>query len=149
MYKKILCAIDLKRKSDKAFEHAVKLAHQFHSEIILLNINDDFQSKDEMIMSRVSVDEINGRYKEIALKAKSDLDKLKENLETDTILISTLLRKGKAGPTIVDVSSEILADLIVVGANGKDSISDYFLGSTASYVIKSANCPVLVIPTVK
>tara|TARA_B100000700_G_C14907432_1_gene790471 strand:+ start:394 stop:840 length:447 start_codon:yes stop_codon:yes gene_type:complete len=145
MYKKILCAIDLKRKSDKAFEHAVKLAHQFHSEIILLNINDDFQSKEEMVMSRVSVDTINDRYKEIALKAKSDLDKLKENLETDTILISTLLRQGKAGPTIIDVSSEISADLIVLGANGKDSISDYFLGTTASYVVEHSKIATLTI----
>ena len=145
MYKKILCAIDLKRKSDKAFEHAVKLAHQFHSEIILLNINDDFQSKEEMVMSRVSVDTINDRYKEIALKAKSDLDKLKENLETDTILISTLLRQGKAGPTIIDVSSEVSADLIVLGANGKDSISDYFLGTTASYVVEHSKIATLTI----
>ena len=145
MYKKILCAIDLKRKSDKAFEHAVKLAHQFHSEIILLNINDDFQSKEEMVMSRVSVDTINDRYKEIALKAKSDLDRLKENLETDSILISTLLRQGKAGPTIIDVSSEISADLIVLGANGKDSISDYFLGTTASYVVEHSKIATLTI----
>ena len=145
MYKKILCAIDLKRKSDKAFEHAVKLAHQFHSEIILLNINDDFQSKEEMVMSRVSVDTINDRYKEIALKAKSDLDRLKENLETDSILISTLLRQGKAGPTIIDVSDEISADLIVLGANGKDSISDYFLGTTASYVVEHSKIATLTI----
>ena len=59
MYKKILCAIDLKRKADKAFEHAVKLAHQFHSEIILLNVNDSFQTKEDMVMSRVRVDKIN------------------------------------------------------------------------------------------
>ena len=45
MYKKILCAIDLKRKADKAFEKAVQLAHQFHSEIVLLNVNEDFQTK--------------------------------------------------------------------------------------------------------
>ena len=96
-------------------------------------------------MSRVSVDTINDRYKEIALKAKSDLDKLKENLETDTILISTLLRQGKAGPTIIDVSSEISADLIVLGANGKDSISDYFLGTTASYVVEHSKIATLTI----
>ena len=36
MYKKILCAIDLRKKADKAFEQAVQLAHQFQSEIVLL-----------------------------------------------------------------------------------------------------------------
>ena len=145
MYKKILCAIDLKRKADKAFEHAVKLAHQFHSEIILLNINDDFQTKEEMVMSRVSVDRINQKYKAIALKSKRELEDLKENLETDSIAISTLLRKGKPGSTIIDVSNEISADLIVLGANGKDSLSDYFLGTTASYVVEHSKVPTLTI----
>ena len=145
MYKKILCAIDLKRKADKAFEHAVKLAHQFHSEIILLNVNDSFQTKEEMVMSRVSVDKINQKYKEIATQSKTDLDNLKENLETDNIEISTLLRKGKAGSTIIEVSNEISADLIVLGANGKDSLSDYFLGTTASYVVEHSKVPTLTI----
>ena len=145
MYNKILCAIDLKRRSDKAFEHAVRLAHQFHSEIILLNINNDFQAKEEMIMSRVSVDSINQRYREIATNAKQKLESLKENLETDSIQISSLLRKGKPGPTIIKVSNEISADLIVLGANGRDSISDYFLGTTASYIVENAKVPTLTV----
>ena len=145
MYKKILCPIDLKRKSDKAFEHAVKLAHQFHSEIVLLNINDDFQTKEDMIMSRVSIDQINNRYRDIALKAKLDLDQLKENLEAEDISISVLLRKGKPGNVILDVCNEISADLIVLGANGKDSLSDYFLGTTASYVVDQSKVPTLTI----
>ena len=145
MYKKILCAIDLKRKADKAFEHAVKLAHQFHSEIILLNVNDNFHTKEEMVMSRVSIDKINQRYKKIAIKSKTELEDLKENLETDSIEISTLLRKGKAGSTIIDVSNEISADLIVLGANGKDSLSDYFLGTTASYVVEHSKVATLTV----
>ena len=148
MYKKILCAIDLKRKADKAFEQAVQLAHQFHSEIVLLNVNDDFQTKQEMVMSRVSIEKINERYRKIALKAKSDLEHLKEHLETDEINISALLRKGKPGKTIIDVSNEIGADLIVLGTNGKDSISDYFLGTTASYVAEHSTVPTLTVPLI-
>tara|TARA_B100000287_G_scaffold295189_1_gene278491 strand:+ start:337 stop:783 length:447 start_codon:yes stop_codon:yes gene_type:complete len=145
MYKKILCPIDLKRKSDKAFEHAVRLAHQFHSEIVLLNINDEFQTKEDMIMSRVSIDQINNRYRDIALKARLELDQLKENLETEDISISVLLRKGTPGDVILDVCNEISADLIVLGANGKDSLSDYFLGTTASHVVDQSKVPILTI----
>ena len=145
MYSKILCAVDLKSRSNKAFEHAVKLAHQFDSEIILLNVNDDFQTKEEMVMSRVSVDSISQKYKKIAISVKKELENLKENLETDSITISSLLRKGKPGPTIIDVSVEVSADLIVIGANGKDSISDYFLGTTASYVVENSTAPTLTV----
>ena len=108
MYKKILCAIDLKKKADKSFEQAVQLAHQFNSEIVLLNINDDFQTKEEMVMSRVSVDKISEKYRKIAVEAKLQLETLKENLETDDIDISVLLRKGTPGEVIVSVSKEIV-----------------------------------------
>ncbi len=145
MYNKILCAIDLKKKSDKAFEHAVKIAHQFHSEIVLLNINDDFQAKEEMVMSRVSVDKINERYRQIALNAKSELNQLQQKLETDSITISAMLRQGKPGNTIISVCDEISADLIVLGANGKDSLSDYFLGTTASYVVEHSKVATLTV----
>ncbi len=148
MYTKILCAIDLKKKADKAFEKAVELAHQFNSEIVLLNINDDFQTKEEMVMSRVSVDKVNERYRRIAISAKKGLYDLKENLETDDIDISVLLRKGKPGETIIKTSQDIEADLIVLGANGKDSMADYFLGTTASYVVEHSQVPTLTVPLI-
>ena len=148
MYKTILCAIDLKRKADKAFEQAVHFAHQYKSKIILLNVNDDFQTKEEMVMSRVSIDKINTRYKEIALKARNDMEALQENLETDSINIEVMLRQGKPGITILEVSDEINADLIVIGANGKDSIADYFLGTTAAYVSEHSKTPTLTVPII-
>ena len=148
MYKTILCAIDLKRKADKAFEQAVHFAHQYKSKIVLLNVNDDFQTKEDMIMSRVSIDKISARYKEIALKAKNEMGKLRENLETDSVDIEVMLRKGKPGVTILEVSEEINADLIVIGANGKDSIADYFLGTTAAYVSEHSKTPTLTVPIV-
>ena len=148
MYKTILCAIDLKRKADKAFEQAVHFAHQYKSKIVLLNVNDDFQTKEDMIMSRVSIDKISTRYKEIALKAKNEMDQLQEKLETDSVDIDIMLRKGKPGVTILEVSEEINADLIVIGANGKDSIADYFLGTTAAYVSEHSKIPTLTVPII-
>ena len=148
MYKKILCGIDLKRKADRAFEQAVQLAHQFNSKIVLLNINDNFQTKEEMIMSRVSVDKISEKYRKIAIEAKSQLETLKESLETDDIDISVLLRKGMPGKVIVSVSKEIESDLIIIGSNGKDSIKDYFLGTTASYVAEHSTVPTLTVPLI-
>ena len=96
-------------------------------------------------MSRVSVDQIHNRYRDIALKARLELDQLKENLETEDISISVLLRKGTPGDVILDVCNEISADLIVLGANGKDSLSDYFLGTTASHVVDQSKVPILTI----
>ena len=37
-------------------------------------------------------------------------------------------------------------DLIVMGTNGRDSLSDYIVGSTAQKVVQNSKCPVLVMP---
>ena len=99
-------------------------------------------------MSRVSIDKINEKYRKIAIDAKLQLENLKENLETDDIDISVLLRKGTPGEVIVSVSKELESDLIVIGANGKDSIKDYFLGTTASYVSEHSTIPTLTVPLI-
>ena len=37
-------------------------------------------------------------------------------------------------------------DLIVMGTNGRNSLSDYIVGSTTQKVIENAKCSVLVMP---
>jgi nucleotide-binding universal stress UspA family protein len=33
-----------------------------------------------------------------------------------------------------------------MGTNGKDSLKDYMIGTTASYIVENSKTPVLVIP---
>ncbi|MDE0208592.1 MAG: universal stress protein [Boseongicola sp.] len=51
---------------------------------------------------------------------------------------------GKPGVAIPDLASETSADLIVVNSH-KPGVEDYFLGSTASRVVRRARCAVLVL----
>lgn len=51
---------------------------------------------------------------------------------------------GHAGRTLVDRAEELGADCIVV-ASHRPGLSDYFLGSTASYVARHAKCSVHVV----
>jgi len=54
-----------------------------------------------------------------------------------------VVRRGPTAATILDVASEIGADLIVI-ASHRPGLTDYFLGSTASRVVRHAPCSVLV-----
>ena len=56
------------------------------------------------------------------------------------------VKKGDAAQIILDLSISISADLIIMGSNGKDNISDYFMGTTSSKVVKNSTLPVLVVP---
>ena len=146
MFKNIIIASDLSPKSKIAAQKAVHIAHQFNSKITVLNVHEEFMDKDEMEMLRVSVDEIQEKFREIAIEAKNEIKSMLSELHANDIDLDVILREGTPSKEILSLSKKINADLIVMGTNGKDNISDYFLGTTAENVISKANCPVLVVP---
>ena len=97
-------------------------------------------------MSRVSVSQLGNEFKKIALDAKNDMKSLVKELEADNIDCEYLLRDGKPHEIIVKISEEKNADLIVMGTNGKDSLSDLLIGTTTQKVVEKSICPVLVMP---
>ena len=75
MFKKILIATDLNDVSSEAVKKGIQLAHQYNSQIIMLNIHAEFMSKEEMGMLRVSIDTMKSEFEKTALKAKNDMRK--------------------------------------------------------------------------
>tara|TARA_Y100000758_G_scaffold278927_1_gene225086 strand:+ start:147 stop:599 length:453 start_codon:yes stop_codon:yes gene_type:complete len=147
MYEHILVAIDLSPRSCNALKHAIKLAHLFNSKITLLNVHEEFLNKAEMIMSRVSVEVLQKTFRDVSVKAKKEIRHLIEDLDGKDIEIEIKIKDGKtASDEIVSFSNKINPDLIVMGSNGKDELSDYIIGTTASYVVDNSKYPVFVIP---
>ena len=148
MYKTILCATDISPRSIHAIKTAFSMAEKFKAKLHILNSQVNLDSPEERLMSRISVKKRMEENKELAEDIKSHISKIINDIDTTT-QYEFLLREGVAEEVIINVATDINADLIVMGTNGADEISDYFLGTTASNVIKFANCPVLVIPTLK
>ena len=148
MYKTILCATDMSPRSIHAIKSAFSLAEKFNAKLYILNSQVDLNSPEERLMSRISVKKRIDENKEIAENIKLHISEIVDDFEVTT-QYNFLLREGIPEQVIIDESTKLNANLIVMGTNGADHISDYFLGTTASNVIKSANCPVLVVPTLK
>jgi len=55
------------------------------------------------------------------------------------------LRIGNAAREIVQLASDLSADLIVIGTHGRTGIMKLLLGSVAQNVVTNASCPVLVV----
>ena len=146
MFKNILCPVDMHPRSKMALRKAINIAHQFNSKIVLLSIHEEFISKKQMIMSRVSVSLLGDEFKKIATEAKNDMKNLVKELEADDIKCEYILRDGIPADIIVKLSNEMDIDLIVMGTNGRDSLSDYIVGSTTQKVVEKSKCPVLVMP---
>jgi nucleotide-binding universal stress UspA family protein len=66
-------------------------------------------------------------------------------LEAAGMLVFQILRVGKAREVVVQVATELKADLLIMGSPSHRSIWDRTRGSTAQQASKRAPCPVLLV----
>jgi len=146
MFTKILCATDLNATSSAAVEKAVQLAHQFNSNIIMLNVHEEFMTNEEMGMLRVSIDSMKVEFEKTALKAKEEMRRVIKTLHAEDIQVEYIIREGKSNHIICKEAERIQADLIIMGVSDRNIISNFIFRSTASFVIEHVETPVLVVP---
>ena len=134
MFKKILVPVDLAH-NEQASE-MVKLARELggkSAKIILTHVINDIPVYAAVEISGELLEQANKwAAKELAALAKAN-----------NITTKPDMRHGSAGSAIVDAANEMKADLIII-ASHKPGLADYFLGSTASRVVRHSQCPVLV-----
>ena len=146
MFIKILCATDLNTTSNEAVKKAVQLAHQYNSKIIMLNVHEEFMTKEEMGMLRVSVDTMKLEFEKTALMAKKEMSEVIKKLHAEDIQVEYIIKEGKSHQVICQEAQRIEADLIIMGVSEKNIVSNIIFRSTASFVIEHVEIPVLVVP---
>ena len=75
------------------------------------------------------------------------LERAVARLRRPGIEVSVRLVKGRAASVIVDVATEVGADLVILGARGHGAIEEAFLGSVSAEVVDQTHCSVLVART--
>ena len=65
-------------------------------------------------------------------------------LEKHNVNVVVERREGSPSREILKLTEERQADMIMVGAHGRNKIKDYLLGSTASHIIHKSHVPVLI-----
>jgi len=147
MIKKILLGSDFSEKSKIAFKYALEFKEKYGASLTILSVNEDFLSKDEMVMSRVSVEEVKKKNEEIALNTKKIFKDTLRELNIDcTDDIDMVQREGMASDEILAYSEKNNFNLIIIGTSGHSAIEELFLGSTAKKIINTSKIPILVIP---
>ena len=149
MFKTILCATDLNVSSSDAVIKAVQLAHQYDSKIFMLNVHEEFMTKEEMGMLRVSIETMKSSFEGTALQAKNDMKALIQNLHAEDIEVEYIIKDGKCNQAICEEAERVNADLIIMGVSDTNIISNFIFRSTASFVIEHVEIPVLVVPISK
>ncbi|AMC00083.1 Putative universal stress protein SAV1710 [Aerococcus viridans] len=138
-YKKILIPVDGSDASYRAFKEAVSIAKRNDSELILLNVLDDFVRFGNSEASMRLYDDL--RVDALSVLESYEAEAKEAGLENVTLEII----KGDARYGIVEFANTAKADLVVVGATGKGAIERAMMGSVSEYVVRNVKSHVLVI----
>lgn len=139
----IICPVDFSAGSARAVEAAGELANRFGAEIFLLHVIEELSPKLDYIIEYIKRGELEGKWKSAAKKkleafaAKNLPKKSKYNLS---------ISMGNPKRDISDFARKKKADLIVLSAHGSgEKDKSDFSGSVLLKVVKSADCPVLIV----
>jgi nucleotide-binding universal stress UspA family protein len=138
--KTILVPIDFSKTSRKALVYAVRMAEQFGSKIILLNVVEPVAAPDIA-------------YHPLLMETDKARSAAQARLETvcrearlsPKMLDRVLVRHGAPFVEITDAARTLKVDLIILTTHGHTGLKRVFLGSTAERVVRHAPCPVLTV----
>ena len=135
MYQTIIVPIDLNNpeKASAMLDAAERLGGQ-STKIVLLNVI-------EAVPSYVAVHLPEGHLERVRTEASEELNRIAKSAALETEIE---VRYGHASAEILTMADKKQADAIIV-ASHRPGLEDYFLGSTASRVVRHAKCSVVVI----
>lgn len=142
-YQHILVPVDFSEMGEHVLNQAQAAANLYKADLTLLHVVQDvppgvdaFGEASGLIMA--------GEIEQQLLEnAKAQLQRLTEqkDLPSDAVRVELGITVTDC---ILEVAEELAIDLIVIGHSGKKGFLG-FLGSTATDVVKSAKCDVLVV----
>ncbi len=136
---KILVPVGFSEQSLAALKQACLIAKIKKSEVIVLSVIEE--------QSKISGLLIDNPFEEIRSKVKDKLDEISEMHSSKfSVKVDSMVASGKIYEQIVEVSSMINANLIVMGTNGSPKgVIKKFIGSNAERVVRLSNIPVITI----
>ena len=137
--KTILVPVDFSRTSEVAFGHAVELARQTRSKLLLVHVITDQATMVPLPMREEFFRELETE----ARKTMTALTKRKKLEPKDCRLV--LLRGGDPARLIAAQAKKSRVSMIVMGSQGRTGLQRLVLGSVAEKTLRYADCPVLIV----
>jgi nucleotide-binding universal stress UspA family protein len=140
--KRIIVPIDFSPYSENAFYSAAKIASKGDATISCLNVvTTDLDWANLTASEKAKNQEIF----DLEAEAKDKLDAFVAKHKVKNTPVEAVVEIGMPFQVLVDMASKQNADLIVIGAYGKNHESGKFIGSTTQKVLRQAHCPVLAV----
>jgi nucleotide-binding universal stress UspA family protein len=137
---RIVLATDFTPVSEKAATYAIGLSKRFASTLSLVHIVDlSVARRSEEVVAGVPLDQMRHDSAENQERLLNDVTMAGVRATAQT------LEGSVPAASIVKFATELRADLIVAGTNGRHGLSKVILGSCAEGIIRHATCPVLTV----
>lgn len=140
--KRIIVPIDFSPYSENAFYSAAKIASKGDATITCLNVvTTDLDWANLTASEKAKNQEIF----DLEVEAKDKLNAFIGTHKVKNTPVEAVVDIGMPFQVLVDMASKQKADLIVIGAYGKNYEAGKFIGSTTQKVLRQAHCPVLAV----
>jgi nucleotide-binding universal stress UspA family protein len=149
MYQKILLPTDGSKYANNAAKHAIWLASKSGSELIVLEVIET--SSLVGLPAEDLIIKIKEMLKEEARRSLEEVSEMvtqtkQEGKNQKEFKLSLKTKEGSPADIIIKTIKEENIDLVVMGTSGKHGLDRFLLGSVTEKVVRSAPCPVLVVP---
>jgi nucleotide-binding universal stress UspA family protein len=135
----IVAPIDFSRKSDRAFEYAVKLAREKQAKLIALHV----------VPAELIYPPTGGRFDFYAMLERDARENFKKLAKRKRLLPNEceliLARGADFADIIARQAKRLHASMIVMGSHGRTGLGRFLLGSVAERTLRYAKGPVLIV----
>ena len=146
-FDKVLITTDFSENSEVALELAAYTAKSEGSDLTVLTVIEDWEVPPAILRHLPSPDLVKSYREEVVNAARKKLEDLwKKCSHNQKATLEVALRKQDVATEITDFAKENKFNVIVIASHGRSALGDFVLGSIVTRVVRSAHCPVLIVP---
>ncbi|WP_215224897.1 universal stress protein [Echinicola shivajiensis] len=140
--KKILVPVDFSKYSENAFLSALKISEKLGAQLTLVNVVNTLLEWDKLSTNEKT------KHRDIIdqeVEAKDKLDAFVQRHNIGKVPVDIVVAVGVPYEEILSLAQKIAAELIIIGAYGRGTEGEKFIGSNIQKVMRKAECPVLAV----
>lgn len=148
MYQKILVPLDGSERAEEILPHVVRLALQFQSTVILLQVVEvkiGPEGVEFMPMAGGSVELMVRSVEENRRLTETYLNKVKSRLQSKGVDVKVQVAFGSVVDKIISAARRENVDLIAMASHGRTGAACVFYGCVAAGVLHRIDRPLLII----